>query len=97
MLSITLLTTLKAQLLFELQLRRCPPLDVVIEHCASAESRKRDTAFNYLLDNMEEFYNHYDPKDFGNVAFIPAMDCGILRMCSPNEVFNPNIFRQHAN
>jgi Protein of unknown function (DUF3684) len=71
-----------AKFLFTLGLRRSPPLDEIINLCASADPLVRSTALKYLLDNMVTRYLHYDPKNFAEVPFIPST----TRLGTPREV-----------
>ncbi|KAG6829550.1 hypothetical protein H0H92_004219 [Tricholoma furcatifolium] len=63
----------EAKFLFELGLLRYPPLPVLINLCASPDSSIRSPALKYLLDHMATYYTDYDPSNFANIAFIPAM------------------------
>jgi Protein of unknown function (DUF3684) len=74
-----------AKFLFVLGLRRSPPLDVIINLCASTDPLVRSIALKYLLDNMVTKYSHYDPKNFAEVPFVPST----TRMGTPREVGIP--------
>lgn len=60
------------KLLFHLGLRRHPPLQEIVDLCSSQNVAIRTLAFRYLCDNLDSKYSDYNPRDFGNVGFIPA-------------------------
>ncbi|KAL1743141.1 hypothetical protein HDZ31DRAFT_41634 [Schizophyllum fasciatum] len=64
----------EAQFLFKLGLRRSPPLPAIIALCASSDEKIRENAMKYLLSQFDQRYSkEYQPFDFRDVAFIPAM------------------------
>jgi len=71
-----------AKFLFELGLQRFPPLEVIIHLCASSDATIRPIALKYLLSNISTRYPNYDPMNFADVPFIPA----VSRMGTPKEV-----------
>lgn len=78
----------EAKFLFELGLLRFPPLPVLINLCASTDSNIRSIAFRYLLDNMGTHYKNYDPSNFDDVAFIPAVKSSKPCVGTFKEVFS---------
>ncbi|KAG6878540.1 hypothetical protein C0993_004438 [Termitomyces sp. T159_Od127] len=81
----------EAKFLFELGLLRYPPLPVLINLCASADSHTRSIALKYLLDHIGNHYKDYDPSDFETIAFIPAMKASTPCIGTVKEVFsNPD-------
>jgi hypothetical protein len=75
-----------AKFLFELGLLRFPPLNVLIDLCASSDPAVRPIALKYFLDNINARYNDYDPVDFAKTSFIPAFKGSTPRMGTPTEV-----------
>ncbi|KNZ80421.1 Sacsin [Termitomyces sp. J132] len=78
----------EAKFLFELGLIRYPPLPVLIDLCASANSHTRTTALKYLLDHIGSHYEDYDPSKYEAIAFIPAMRASTPCMGTVKEVFS---------
>ncbi|KAJ7039263.1 hypothetical protein C8F04DRAFT_1087709 [Mycena alexandri] len=76
----------QAKLLFDLGLLRYPPLEVLISLCAKPDA-KGPIALKYLLDNMVARYNDYNPANFYEVPYIPALKDGKMIMGAPKEVF----------
>jgi hypothetical protein len=68
--------------MFELGLRRYPPLETIINLCASSDATIRPIALKYFLDNISSRYPQYDPMNFAEVAFVPTT----TRMGTPKEV-----------
>ncbi|KAJ7129825.1 hypothetical protein C8R43DRAFT_1026002 [Mycena crocata] len=77
----------QAKLLFELGLIRYPPLNVLIGLCASPDDKVRPIALKYLLDNMTARYNDYNPGDFYEIPYLPALKDGKAVMGTPKDVF----------
>ncbi|KAJ7727670.1 hypothetical protein DFH07DRAFT_930749 [Mycena maculata] len=77
----------QAKLLFELGLIRYPPLNQLISLCASPDAKVRPIALKYLLDNMTARYNDYNPADFYEISYIPALKDGKPAMGTPKDVF----------
>ncbi|KAF9484470.1 hypothetical protein BDN70DRAFT_910674 [Pholiota conissans] len=63
----------EARLLFNLGLQRFPPLAKLIELCTDNNLTVRNVALKYLIDNMDFRYQEYDPMDFKDTRFIPAL------------------------
>ncbi|KAK7445396.1 hypothetical protein VKT23_014813 [Stygiomarasmius scandens] len=81
-------TTAEAKFLFELGLQRHPPLITLINLCASPTSDIRSAAFQYLVDNVDTKYKEYQPSDYRNVKFIPALKDGKPYLGTPDEVYS---------
>jgi hypothetical protein len=64
--------TFYSPFLHELGLRRYPPLNDIINLCASPDPAVRPIALKYLLDNITTHYKHYDPLNFADIEFIPT-------------------------
>jgi hypothetical protein len=62
--------------LFRLGLRRFPHLDVIINLAASQDASVRQQALNYLIENITSKYEEYNPVDFSDVPYVPAVDGG---------------------
>ncbi|KAJ6607773.1 hypothetical protein B0H10DRAFT_2070382 [Mycena sp. CBHHK59/15] len=77
----------QAKLLFELGLLRYPSLGVIINFCASPDVKVRPVALKYLLDNMTTHYTDYNPENFSEVAYIPALKDGRPCLGTPKDVF----------
>ncbi|KAK0225787.1 hypothetical protein IW262DRAFT_1357858 [Armillaria fumosa] len=77
----------EAKLAFTLNLRQYPPIDILVNLCASPDEKIRTTALKYLTDNVNTKYQDFDPKRFDQVAFIPAMRDFKVCLGTPEEVF----------
>ncbi|KAH7914527.1 hypothetical protein BJ138DRAFT_1123419 [Hygrophoropsis aurantiaca] len=76
------------KLLTELKLRRHPPLDVVINLASHSDGHIREAALTYFLANHDEHYEEYEPGQFSNIAFIPALtNGGEACVGTPEQVF----------
>ena len=59
----------------------------MISLASNTEETLRSTALNYLLDNITK-YPDYDPMDFKDVAFVPALSSdGKPSMGTPHQVY----------
>jgi hypothetical protein len=65
---------LTAKFLYKLGLRRSPPLKTIISLCASPDPHIRPLALKYFLSYHASRYSAFDPSDFPDVAFVPALD-----------------------
>ncbi|KAL0956086.1 hypothetical protein HGRIS_002254 [Hohenbuehelia grisea] len=98
-----------AKLLYRLGLLRFPPLQQLIELCANPSTTVNTAAFKYLIDNSATHYQNFHPKDFINVAFIPASNGKVSCLNTPRDVVSeatwaplgffvlPEVYRQHAS
>ncbi|KAK2467792.1 hypothetical protein APHAL10511_000087 [Amanita phalloides] len=77
----------EANFLFELGLRRHPPLSDLVTLCASNEVEIRQVSFKYLLDNIERVYSGFSVFEYEDVAFIPAIKDGKPCLGTANNVF----------
>jgi hypothetical protein len=75
-----------AKFLYKLGLRRSPPLKAIISLCASNDAQIRPLALKYFLNHHAGRYSDFDPSDFPDVAFVPALDQTTPRMGKHNEV-----------
>ncbi|KAF8497439.1 hypothetical protein F5888DRAFT_1634399 [Russula emetica] len=69
-----------SKFIFSLGLRRVPPLTGILHIAASDNPSMRKKAFSFFLDNIskkkkkkENCYFDYDPNNFQDLAFIPAI------------------------
>ncbi|KAG6332470.1 hypothetical protein ID866_6620 [Astraeus odoratus] len=72
-------------------LRSNPELGVLISKACNSDENIRQSAFNYLVANLEKLYHDYEPEDFANYAFIPCehadatdIDLGTPEQVSPS-------------
>ncbi|EMD37151.1 hypothetical protein CERSUDRAFT_115067 [Gelatoporia subvermispora B] len=77
----------EAKFLFDLGLRRAPPLSVILKLAAGSDPNIRSLALKYFLDNSAKQYLDYDPNTFTDLAFIPARNNGVATLAKPGEVF----------
>ncbi|KAI9067076.1 hypothetical protein FKP32DRAFT_1644765 [Trametes sanguinea] len=78
----------EAKFLFQLGLRRYPPLPEIIALAASSDEKIRPAALKYFLDNYTTRYANYEPSTFASVAFIPAVKDGKPCFAKPFEVYS---------
>ena len=80
-----------AKFLFtKLGLRRHPPLKDIVALCASPDPKVRQLALRYFLDNHSVRYIDFDPAQFSDVAFIPALNKTTPLMAMHNQVKHTN-------
>lgn len=77
---------LVAKFLFNLGLRRLPPLDVLLGLAAGDDSKIRGLALRYYLDNANTKYANFSPLSYSHLAFVPAFKDKQAYMAKPNEV-----------
>jgi len=76
-----------AKLLFDLGLRRYPPLATLLNIAAGPDPQTRNAALKYFLDNISTKYGDYNPSLFVNLAFVPAVKTdGTKFLAKPHEV-----------
>jgi hypothetical protein len=69
--------TVPDRLLTRLGFPRHPPLEKLIEIAGSPNPEIRHAAFKYLLDKFDELYdNDYEPTNYKDMPFIPAIKDG---------------------
>ncbi|KAA1478156.1 hypothetical protein DENSPDRAFT_659742 [Dentipellis sp. KUC8613] len=80
----------EAKFLYSLGLLRSPPLRTILELAAREDAALRAKALKYFLDNFTTKYSLYDPHDFKDLAYIPAVNGSAKLMAKPTEVYaNP--------
>ncbi|TFY51778.1 hypothetical protein EVJ58_g10387 [Rhodofomes roseus] len=77
----------EAKFLYNLGLQRFPSLHVILGLAASADQKVRTVALRYFLDSVATKYSDYDPNNFSQIAFIPAVKDGKPYMAKPSEVY----------
>lgn len=82
-----------AKFLYSLGLRRFPPLDVILNVAASPNPKLNSLAFSYFLDNYVNRYYDYEPENFAQLAFIPALDNKTEKLGTPVEVCRRELCR----
>ena len=75
-----------AKLLFTLGLRRAPPLSEILRIAASDNPTVRGKALTFFLDNLSLKYPNYDPHDYRDLAFVPAVRGSEKLLSKPFEV-----------
>ncbi|KAF8629109.1 hypothetical protein AX17_005695 [Amanita inopinata Kibby_2008] len=80
-------STKEANFLFELGLRRHPPLHDLVMQCAHEIPEIRRVSLKYLLDNLERLYSDFSADDYEHVAFIPSLKDSAPCLGSPKNVF----------
>ena len=81
-------STLKglAKMLFQLGLRRFPPVDVLLG-IAAGRPPTNERALRYLLDKFQSQYVTFDANAFSGVPFIPSTSpTGHSVLAKPGEV-----------
>lgn len=73
--------------MYALGLRRFPPVDVLLG-LAAGPAPLNQKAFEYLLTHISGHYAGFEPGQFNNVAFIPAVSAtGNPILAKPGDVF----------
>ncbi|KIM45164.1 hypothetical protein M413DRAFT_428973 [Hebeloma cylindrosporum] len=78
----------EAKFLFDLGLLRYPPLEKLIYLCSTEDASIRTAALKYLIDNVASRYQDYDPMNFKDVRFIPALNGRDHCLGTVQEVFS---------
>lgn len=78
----------EAKFLFDLGLRRQPPLGVLLTLCTDQDPQFRSVALHYFLDNITTKYPDYTAYDFSSLAYIPAIHNGKSCLAKIKEVFS---------
>ncbi len=72
--------------MFSLGLRRAPPLPDILRIAASDNPTVRAKALIFFLDNLSVKYSDYDPNNFRDLAFVPAVLGSEKVLAKPLEV-----------
>ena len=67
-------------------MRRAPPLLEIIRIAASDNPTVRTKALTFFLDNISVKYSDYDPQNFRDLAFVPAILGSEKVLAKPFEV-----------
>ncbi|CAE6473592.1 unnamed protein product [Rhizoctonia solani] len=66
----------KPKLMYELGLKRFPPLETILMLATADDSCKRMTALNYFLHNYDARYTDYRAESYQHCNFVPAIKPG---------------------
>lgn len=75
-----------AEFVFSLGLRRAPPLTEILRIASSDNLFIRTKALSFFLDNISNNYSDYDPENFRDLAFVPAIFGSEKVLAKPFEV-----------
>ena len=75
-----------AKFLYNIGLRRFPPIKDIIQLAAGPDEAIRQKALRYFFENFTSRYSNYNPDDFATVSFVPALDGKVPRLGSPKQV-----------
>lgn len=67
-------------------LKREIPLPEILHIAASDDPTMRTKALTFFLDNLYVNYRHYDPENFRDLAFVPAVLGSEKVLAKPLEV-----------
>ncbi|KIJ66567.1 hypothetical protein HYDPIDRAFT_26903 [Hydnomerulius pinastri MD-312] len=59
-------------ILEELGMQTYPSLAVVIEKASSGDTQVKSSAFNYLVNHLDDIYQSYNPADYAESAYLPC-------------------------
>ena len=74
--------------MYSLGLKRAPLLSEILNIAASDDPTVRTKALTFFLDNSSDKYNDYDPENFRDLAFVPAVLGSEKLLSKPFEVRN---------
>ncbi|KAF9264248.1 hypothetical protein L218DRAFT_958669 [Marasmius fiardii PR-910] len=77
----------EAKFLFDIGLRRQPPLADLIRLCRNDQGKIRELALTYLVDHIPSVYDDYNPAHYRDSRFVPSKKDGIQCLCAPQEVY----------
>ncbi|KAF9529296.1 hypothetical protein CPB83DRAFT_906254 [Crepidotus variabilis] len=78
----------EAKFLYKIGLQRYPTQSKLIELCAGTDEKIRATAFQYLIDHIDSQYPTFDPNDFREHRFIPALKGSHACLANITEVYS---------
>ncbi|KAH7337817.1 hypothetical protein B0J17DRAFT_664321 [Rhizoctonia solani] len=79
----------EVKFMFELGLKRYPPLETILSLAGAADKDKRAAALKYFMDNHSTRYTSYQAEAFKNLAFVPAVKPdGTSFLASPMTVYS---------
>ena len=59
--------------MFSLGLKREPPLEEILRIASSDNLIVRNKALTFFLNKLSDIYHDYNPRNFSDLAFVPAM------------------------
>ncbi|KAN0125288.1 Protein of unknown function (DUF3684) domain containing protein [Lactarius tabidus] len=77
----------EAKFLISLGLRRSPPLSELLNITASDNQTVREKALTFFLDNLSLKYSDYDPNNYRDLAFVPALRGSEKVLAKPFELY----------
>ncbi|KAH8981254.1 hypothetical protein EDB83DRAFT_1390074 [Lactarius deliciosus] len=80
-------TSDEAKFLFNLGLRRLLPLSELLNITASDNQTVREKALTFFLDNLSVKYPDYDPNNYRDLAFVPALRRSEKVLAKPFELY----------
>ncbi|KAH9177930.1 hypothetical protein EDB89DRAFT_1844068, partial [Lactarius sanguifluus] len=80
-------TSDEAKFLFSLGLKRFLPLSELLDIAASDNQTVREKALTFFLDNLSVKYSDYDPNNYQDLAFIPALRGSEKVLAKPFELY----------
>ena len=72
--------------MYSLGLKRAPPLPEILNIAASVDPTVQTKALTFFLDNLSDKYHDYDPENFRDLAFVPAVLGSEKLLSKPFEV-----------
>ncbi|KAI0299353.1 hypothetical protein B0F90DRAFT_1810632 [Multifurca ochricompacta] len=78
----------EAKFLFSLGLMRAPSLSEILKIAASGNPTVRGKALTFFLDNISLKYPNYDPYDYRDLAFVPAVRGSEEMLAKPFELYS---------
>ncbi|KAH9034488.1 hypothetical protein EDB85DRAFT_2222292 [Lactarius pseudohatsudake] len=80
-------TSDEAKFLFSLGLKRFLPLSELLNITASNNQTVREKALTFFLDNLSVKYSDYDPNNYQDLAFVPALRGSEKVLAKPFELY----------
>ena len=74
--------------MFSLGLKRSPPLADLLKLAAGPDASIREKALQYFVDNFPKYSGQYDPHEYKDLAFVPAIGKMGSHLAKPKEVFS---------
>jgi hypothetical protein len=75
--------------MYSLNLRQAPPLREILHLAASDNLTVRTKALAFFLDKLYSIYRDYDPQNFWDLAFVPAVLGSEKMLARPFKVRDP--------
>ena len=71
-------------------------MNVIVDLAASANAAVRVLALKYLIDNIPKRYDDYDPANFQDIAYVPALRGDNSVQGTPKEARHSTVFLFHV-